>query len=50
MFAVGLGAAISIVSVAQQPMNVGGIFGLDIVEAFYGGDNGDVIIAHSSPR
>lgn len=49
LFAVGLGAAISLVSIAQQSMNEDGISYLDIGEAFYGGDYGEIINAHWSP-
>ena len=49
MFAVGLGAAISLVSIAQQSMNEDGISYLDIGDAFYGGDYAEIINAHWSP-
>jgi hypothetical protein len=49
LFAVGLGAAISLVSIAQQSMNEDGISYLDIGEAFYGGNYGEIFNAHWSP-
>jgi len=49
MFAVGLGAAISLVSISQQSMNEDGISYLDIGEAFFNGAYGEIINAHWSP-
>ena len=49
LFAVGLGAAIALVSIAQQSMNEDGISYLDIGEAFFSGDYGEIINAHWSP-
>jgi hypothetical protein len=49
LFAVGLGAAISLVSIAQQSMNEDGLSYLDIGEAFFSGEYGEIINAHWSP-